>query len=56
MSFEEVAKYTIERFNLNESVDSLIKEWNDMAIYEYSNNIKLKPNVKEYLVKLKNMI
>ena len=53
MSFEEVAKYTIERFNLNESVDSLIKEWNDMAIYEYSNNIKLKPNVKEYLVKLK---
>ena len=53
MSFEEVAKYTIERFNLNESVDSLIKEWNDMAIYVYSNNIKLKPNVKEYLVKLK---
>ena len=53
MSFEEVAKYTIERFNLNESVDSLIKEWNEMAIYEYSNNIKLKPNVKEYLDKLK---
>ena len=53
MSFEEVAKYTIKRFKLNESVDSLIKEWNDMALYEYSNNIKLKPNVKEYLVKLK---
>ena len=53
MSFEEVAKYTIKRFKLNESVDSLINEWNDMAIYEYSNNIKLKPNVKEYLDKLK---
>lgn len=53
MSFEEVAKYTIKRFKLNESVDSLIKEWNDMAIYEYSNNIKLKPNVKKYLKKLK---
>ena len=53
MSFEEVAKYTIEIFNLNENVDSLIKEWNNMAIREYSNNIKLKPNVKEYLDKLK---
>lgn len=53
MSFEEVAKYTIKRFNLNESVESLIKEWNDMAVYEYSHNIKLKPKVKEYLIKLK---
>jgi len=53
MSFEEVAKYTIKRFGLNESVESLIKEWNDMAVYEYSHNIKLKPKVKEYLIKLK---
>lgn len=53
MSFEEVAKYTIERFGLNESPCDLIKEWNDMALYEYSNNIKLKPKVKEYLDKLK---
>lgn len=53
MSFEEVAKYTIERFGLNESPCDLIKEWNDMVLYEYSNNIKLKPKVKEYLDKLK---
>ncbi|MCC3869093.1 HAD family hydrolase [Terrisporobacter mayombei] len=53
MSFEKVAQYTIERFNLKESEEQLIKEWNEMAIYEYSNNIKLKPNVKEYLKKLK---
>ena len=53
MSFEKVAQYTIERFNLKESEEELIKEWNEMAIYEYSNNIKLKPNVKEYLNKLK---
>lgn len=53
MSFEEVARYTIERFDLNESPCDLIKEWNDMALYEYSNNIKLKPKVKEYLDKLK---
>lgn len=53
MSFKEVAKYTIEKFNLKESEEELIKEWNEMAIYEYSNKIKLKPNVKEYLEKLK---
>lgn len=54
MSFKEVAKYTIKRFNLNEGEEDIINEWNEMAIYEYSNNIKLKPNVKEYLEKLKN--
>ncbi|WP_434798113.1 HAD family hydrolase [Terrisporobacter vanillatitrophus] len=54
MSFDKVAQYTIERFNLKESEKDLIKEWNEMAIYEYSNNIKLKANVKEYLKKLKD--
>lgn len=54
MSFEEVARYTIERFNLNEDICNLIKEWNDMALYEYSNNIKLKSGVREYLNKLKS--
>lgn len=53
MSFEDLAKYTIRRFNLNESIDELIDEWNYMAIYEYSNNINLKPNAKEYLDKLR---
>lgn len=53
MSFKDVAKYTIKRFNLKESEEELIREWNEMAIYKYSNKIKLKPNVKEYLEKLK---
>lgn len=53
MSFEDVAKYTIERFNLKEKEEDIIKEWNEMALYEYSNNIRLKPNVREYLEKLK---
>lgn len=54
MSFEKVAQYTINRFNLKESEEELIKEWNRMAIYEYSNNISLKQNVREYLKKLKD--
>ena len=54
MSFDDVAKYTIERFSLNEKKEDLIKEWNEMAIYEYGNNIELKPNAKKYLYKLKS--
>lgn len=54
MSFEKVAQYTIDRFNLKEGEEELIKEWNEMAIYEYSNNISLKQNVREYLKKLKD--
>lgn len=54
MSFENAAKYTIERFNLEEKEADIIREWNEMAIYEYSHNIKLKPNVKVYLEQLKS--
>ncbi|WP_297130624.1 HAD family hydrolase [Terrisporobacter sp.] len=54
MSFDKVAKYTIDRFGLNEKEEDIIKEWHEMAVYEYTNNIKLKPYVKEYLHKLKH--
>lgn len=53
MSFEDSVICTIERFNLKESKEDIIRELNEMVIYEYSYNIKLKPNVKEYLRKLK---
>ena len=53
MSFEESAIYTIKRFNLKESKENLIERWNQMAMFEYAHNIKLKPNVRTYLEKLK---
>lgn len=52
-SFEEAAQYTIERFDLPESVDAIIEEWNRMAAYEYKNNVGLMPYTFEYLTKLK---
>ena len=52
LSFTEVAKYTIKRFNLPDSVEDLLREWNEMAIYAYGNTIELKPYAKEYLTKL----
>jgi beta-phosphoglucomutase-like phosphatase (HAD superfamily) len=52
-SFMEAAEYTIALFALKESVTDIIAEWNDMALFEYSHSITLKPNVKEYLLFLK---
>lgn len=53
MTGEECARYTIERFNLKDSVEGLIKEWDERALFEYSNNLKLKSGAKEYIKKLK---
>lgn len=49
MSYGEIAAYTKERFNLPDTPEQLMQEWTDMATYEYANNIKLKPYVKEYI-------
>jgi HAD superfamily hydrolase (TIGR01509 family) len=49
LGFRETANYTIERFALSESADDLMREWNDMASFEYGSKITLKPYVREYL-------
>lgn len=53
MGYEAAADYTIERFGFNETRDDLVKEWYSMAIDAYSNHVKLKNGVKEYLEFLK---
>jgi HAD superfamily hydrolase (TIGR01509 family) len=53
LGFRETANYTIERFALNESADDMMREWSDMALFEYENNVYLKPYVREYLELLK---
>jgi len=53
MSFTEAAAYTVERFGLAESVEEIVAEWNDMAVDEYSQHVRLKPHVLAYLQKLK---
>ncbi|MDR3644966.1 MAG: HAD family phosphatase [Clostridia bacterium] len=52
-SFRESAKYTVALFDLEESVEDIIAEWNRMALDEYSHHIPLKPHAKEYLLYLK---
>ena len=46
MSFSEIANYTKTRFNLPDTPEELMQEWTDMAIYEYSHNVLMKPFVK----------
>lgn len=53
-SFEEAAQYTIDLFGLCETVDDIIREWNDMAAYEYAHKVKLLPYALDYLIRLKS--
>lgn len=53
LSFPEAAAYTIKRFNLAESVEELLCEWNEMAVDAYGNTVELKPSARAYLLALK---
>ncbi len=49
LSFIDTAKYFKERFKLSETIEDIMDEWNNMAYYEYSNTVTLKPGAREYL-------
>ena len=53
MNFPEAAAYTIKRFELPDSVECLIHEWSNMAVFAYGNTIQMKPYAKEYLSALR---
>jgi len=53
MTFSESAAYTIERFNLPDTTESLVQEWYDMAALAYGNTVQMKPHAKEYLAELR---
>lgn len=48
-SFQELAVFIKEKFNLTESVQSICQEWTDMVQDHYENQIELKPGVTELL-------
>ena len=53
MTFNEVAAYTINRFKLSDTIESLKQEWNDMAAYAYGHTVQMKPFAKEYITMLR---
>lgn len=54
MSFVSGAVYTKETYNLPETIEDIMAEWNVHALYEYANNVKLKPFAREYIAGYKN--
>ncbi|AJA49823.1 haloacid dehalogenase, IA family protein [Clostridium pasteurianum DSM 525 = ATCC 6013] len=55
LSFLETAQYFKDKFNLRDSLQDIMDEWNQLAYYEYANNVQLKPFAKEFLLKLKSL-
>lgn len=54
LSFEDTAKYFKSNFNIQDSVETIMNEWNQMAYKEYLENVPMKPNALEFLKTLKS--
>ena len=53
IGLRNAAIYIKETFNLPDSIESILKEWDDSARYMYENTIQLKPGAAEFLKKVK---
>ena len=53
IGLDKAAEYTINRFNLNEKKEDIIKEWKTGVLELYANEVTLKPHVREFLLLLK---
>lgn len=47
------AHYTKNTYNIEESIEEIIEEWQFTAKREYAENVTLKPHAKEYILHLK---
>ena len=54
LTLEETATYTKNTYKLDIDEEQIMKEWSDLAIKEYAENVNLKKGVKEFLDYLKN--
>lgn len=52
-SFYETAQYFKQRFELTQSIETIMDTWNEMAYEKYANEVTLKPHVREFLNYLK---
>lgn len=48
-SFSETAHYFKERFQLKDSIDTIKRDWNEMAWDKYERQVPLKEGVREFL-------
>lgn len=54
LTLEETATYTKNTYKLDIDEEQIMKEWSNLAIKEYAENVNLKKGVKEFLDYLKN--
>jgi len=54
LSFSQTAIYFKKQFNLDDSIEKILEDWNNMAFNHYSTNVKLKLGVKDFLNYLKS--
>lgn len=54
LSFKNTAKYFKDQFQINETVEQIMNDWNNMAKDDYEEKVTLKDGVIEYLEHLKN--
>lgn len=55
LCIRDAADYTKKRFDLTESPEEIIQEWNDMVSDHYHNDICLKPGALEFLKSAKEL-
>ncbi|WP_295907433.1 HAD family phosphatase [uncultured Bifidobacterium sp.] len=49
MQTDAIARYTIDRFHLDECPDELVEEWNEDALLLYATAVQPKPHALDYL-------
>jgi HAD superfamily hydrolase (TIGR01509 family) len=53
LSFTQTAVYFKERFDLDDSIEEILADWYKMSVNHYTNDVKLKAGVKDFLDYLK---
>ncbi|MCQ2515845.1 MAG: HAD family phosphatase [Saccharofermentans sp.] len=52
---EDAALYTKERYNLPDSIEEIMAEWNSFVENAYANEVKLKPGVMKFLMEARSL-
>ena len=54
IGLKEAAILTKEKYHIQDSVENILKQWDEMSKEQYLYHIQLKPHALEFLIKLKN--
>lgn len=55
LGFVNAADYVIEHFDLKESPEAIMDEWNELALEAYTSRVFLKPYVSDWLDQMKGL-